>query len=647
MKVLFNPQISNKKNSNRINFVMKNDKEQSKISITQMPNYEQIGTMLNQVSFGAKKVSITNQKLLNAIESLKREKQSLMSRTFSEEVRKAQNILYKLRNWSDSRAYEEASKEANRLAEKAKDKYEKEHGAVYRFFHKSSSSVYVSEYNSQMNKLYYAKRDEIAELRKNESNYRTIVDLSTSGEVDRQRRIQEIDKLIEANSRLINYQGLQDDINEMLSAKGGLTDRIAGYEEEKGEINAKFVQLLAKSKEDYTTEVPSAILLYGPTGTGKTTFLHGIMDQSKDYAYFVDLSSFKTAASFKKMLDDSLMKADKRFREENKRTVILLNDAEDIFTVSEAEAKILGVTLDGQDRTIINASHNSFENVSNFKQLLDTVSKVPDGNQEGGRHATTFFITTNYPHLIHPDLLSREGKMTKIAIGLAKDNNIAEVLRFYFKEMENVSQRLRELKNNPDYENFIDSIAGFTDKGKANLKKLIKTGEIECLQVDWQHMPYDTLAKAMNPNTKLGAYSNDALRVICQKAYLNYLEKNPAEDDYKTSFYKAYKETKRDINPERLKKFNLIDKMIKDETISIEDIDELLEQRDLGLLSEKQANLLQYHITKIETELESLMEREVAAELTIEEKTKKAELLNLKEKIEEKKEEDYSSTDFE
>ena len=46
--------------------------------------------------------------------------------------------------------------------------------------------------------------------------------------------------------------------------------------------------------------------------------------------------------------------------------------------------------------------------------------------------------------------------------------------------------------------------------------------------------------------------------------------------------------------------------------------------------------MLQYHITKIETELESLLEREVAVELTEYEKNKKAELLKLKEKIDSK-----------
>ncbi len=330
---------------------------------------------------------------------------------------------------------------------------------------------------------------------------------------------------------------------------------------------------------------------------------------------------------------------------------MLIDDAEKIFAINEQDAPLLGITLDNMDRSMLEKYGNNYDLISEFKQFLDSISKKPIKDKNNGtdatdpRSATTVFITTNYPHLIHPDILSREGKATKISVGVPKNKDLVEVLSFYFKKMEETAQALRALKDRPDYEDFINGLTDVTPKGKENLKNLIKTGDIEYLKIDYHHMPYKLLAERMNPNMEEGAYSNDDIRVICQNAFYDYLEKNPAEDDFKTSFYKIFASTKRGINPARLKKFNMIDKMIKDDIVDIESLEELLKQRDLGLLSEKQKNVLQYHITRIETELKSLLEREKATELTEEEQSKKAELMKLKEKIDKKHETGNTSSD--
>lgn len=646
MKIFFNPSISNLKTRTLKTITKPETPVDTEKQGSELPSFAQIGQNLAQINFRGFKNPL-NEKYLKEIANLKLERDSLISKTADSVVQDAKNKLRRLANWNDASERQWAEKCAKEAGEAAKQKHIAGHNGVWQFFHGNGTKQYCDAYDAKMDSCYWNPHFEIEDIKYKKKTYDDIVRLANESEELKQARLKEIDILIERTQKLINYQGLQDEVNQMLSARGGIEDRIAGYEDEKNEINAKFVQLLAKSKDDASTKVPACVLLYGPTGTGKTTFLHGIMEQSRDYAHIVDMSSFKTAGSFKQLLNNELENANNRYIDEKKRTIILLNDAEDIFTISEKEAEILGVKLDGQDETIMESSHDSFKNVSNFKQLLDTVSEIPDSNQKGGRHATTFFITTNYPHLIHPDLLSREGKMTKIAIGLAKDNNLVEVLKFYFKNMESVAERLRALKDNPDYESYLNGLAGITDKGRENLKKIIETGEIEHLHVDYNHMPYEQLAKAMNPSTKIGAYSNDRIRVICQEAFLDYLEKNPAEDDYKTSFYRSYRNTKRDINPERLKKFNLIDRMIKDEKIEIETLEELLEQRNLGLLSEKQANLLEYHINKINIELESLNERETHIGLTQEEQETKKALLAKKETIDNYSIGDSTADDFE
>ena len=141
----------------------------------------------------------------------------------------------------------------------------------------------------------------------------------------------------------------------------------------------------------------------------------------------------------------------------------------------------------------------------------------------------------------------------------------------------------------------------------------------------------------MNPSISAGAYSNDCIRVICQNATFDYLEKNPSKEDFRDSFYHEYRNTKRDINPERLKKFNLIDRMIRDTEIDTGTLEELIRQRNMGILSPKKADLIKYHMTKIQTELESLREREMAAPLNEREEARKAELEKLNDLIEGKK----------
>ena len=131
---------------------------------------------------------------------------------------------------------------------------------------------------------------------------------------------------------------------------------------------------------------------------------------------------------------------------------MLIDDAEKIFAINEQDAPLLGITLDNMDRSMLEKYGNNYDLISEFKQFLDSISKKPIKDKNNGtdatdpRSATTVFITTNYPHLIHPDILSREGKATKISVGVPKNKDLVEVLSFYFKKMEETAQALRALK---------------------------------------------------------------------------------------------------------------------------------------------------------------------------------------------------------
>lgn len=654
MKVLLNPAISMVGTNRRFSAKsqLKETPEISPEKEVKLPGYNQVDTNfkqynINKLSFKAR-VNLTNEKLLKEIAGLKLEKDGLLNKAVDSAVTDAKDKLLKIaewalsrgtRFWGDSERWAYARKEAEAAGESAKNTHIAGHGSTWQFFHGDGSKQYNNAYNNKMQTLYWDYRDEIInKLTPNKSHYESIVKLANENEENKQKRIQEIDNLIAAKEKLISYQGLQDSVNEMLSAKGGVNDRIAGYQSVKDELNTRFVQLLAKSKSDATTEVPPAVILYGPTGTGKTTFLNGIRDQARDggYAEVVDISSVLGGKDIINTIKRFLIDAKKRYFNENKRTIFLMNDAERIFAINESDAEGFGIDIDEIDRNMLRAYGNNYQVVADFKALLDDVSKPPKKNADASdpRSASTFFITTNYPHLIHPDLLSRDGKATKIAVGLASDYNLSEVLKFYFERMNDVADKIKAFKGNPNYREAINGLAGITDKGRANILKMMEDGTIDKLKVDYENMPYQQIAKTINPNTKEGAFSNDGLRVICQRAFLDYLEQDIHDSDYKDSFFKIFINSRRDINPSRLKKFNLIDRMIKDVEIDPNTIEQLILQKKMDMLSEKQANLLQYHITKINADLRTLEMLEQKEPLSAEQLKRKAELQELKSKIE-------------
>lgn len=638
MKVSLNPALST--NHNKSNYSEKSISRNvtSPIHKAQLPNYQQVDTNLkqyntHQVSFSG----LANEKLLKEIEQLELEKKGLLIETADAVIEAAKARISRFTSWNDSAVYESESKWAHKFATDAQNDYIRGHNKAWQFFHGDGSEQYWNKYNSYIYDWYWKSHNEIEEIGKNIGTDKKIVELANTNETQKQARIKQIDALIEKTKKMIGYQGLQDSINEILSAAGGVKDRIAGYLNEKEDIATKFVQKLAKSKDDPLTDVPGCVILYGPTGTGKTTFLNGIKDQSKDYAEVIDISTILSGGGFKSILDRILKDAKVRYTKTQKRTILLMNDAEKIFAINKTDAQVFGIKLDDADNNMLDAYGNNTDKVAHFKALLDDVSKTPEEGKldESNKSATTFFITTNYPHLIHPDILSREGKATKIPIGLAKDFNLGEVLRFYFEKMNNVADKIKGFKHNPDYKEAIDGLSGITEKGRENIKIMIENGTVDSLRVDYNNMPYEQIAKHLNPNKTEGAYSNDGLRVISQNAFLDYLEKNPLEDDYRDSFFKVLINTKRDVNPERLQKFNLIDRMLKDVEIDPNDLEQLLKQKQMGMLSEKQNNLLKYHIEKIKSGLSSLNEQEKAGPLNEAQLKRKQTLEDLQRKIDE------------
>lgn len=114
-------------------------------------------------------------------------------------------------------------------------------------------------------------------------------------------------------------------------------------------------------------------------------------------------------------INNALNLAKQRYINLNKRTVLVIDDAEKLIGISPAYAKTHNeLSLDIKDMEIVKNSKYNISRINYFKTLLDSVSELPASHNDSKRSATTMLFFTKRPHLIHPDLISRDGKMHTI-----------------------------------------------------------------------------------------------------------------------------------------------------------------------------------------------------------------------------------------
>ncbi len=611
--------------SSNLQFYVKNEQQKSLVQQNSMElsNFNSIGRSL--ISFKGDSGSLKlSEKTIEQLEELKKVYKSNQDE-IDKKKKAAQANLDKIAAWNWNKEYNQQKVDAENEIDR-KD--------LSRFWNPfKCNAIREKHYNE-----FHKKELAIDELKRRKEVDEAIISSSPLSTSQVKILIEQIDAMIEQKKQLEKQKirqegidGVQRTINAMFNKSGGLKDRIAGYDYEKDEITKMFVEPLAKSKDDPTVKVPSAVLLHGATGTGKTTFLNGIGEQSKDFAEVVDLSVDIDAEDFPKEVKRQMEKARARYFEldDNKnlkktRTILLVNEAERFLSMTPEEAKILyGENMfDAMDIEYMENYGQSAEYINEFKSLLDTCSEAPRHINDTQRGALTIFITSNYPHLIHPDLLSRDGKMPFIAINPARNENIEAVVEHYFKKANELVEKIKLMKEPSD----IDCLVGITKKAKENIKKMMENGTINSLHVDYKNIPYDKFAQEFNPSMKKGAFSNDSYRKIAEKSCNMYLE-DPShnyeyyfidnldrEDRSKKLPNGAVIPSGRDINPQRYKKFVSIYNMLA--PAEHNEKESLIRMERMNLLDEKAQKRLDYIRIKEASELRNLEEKEAMGTLS-------------------------------
>ena len=200
-------------------------------------------------------------------------------------------------------------------------------------------------------------------------------------------------------------------------------NRIVGYDDIKNDLKNKFIfDSIIKDKVSDKATVPNAMLFYGPTGNGKTTFAIALAEQALMTPYIVNAS---------KMDEEDAINLIEKYAKESKKNYDNSNNKQrSIIIVNEAEP------LCCYDSPVLDR----------FKNL------IKDCSQE---YKCTLFLTTNHPLHIDKNILSKDITPFKVPVAPPDDIIAKKIIDKKLKqincELEGGTQKIiDELFKNPN-----------------------------------------------------------------------------------------------------------------------------------------------------------------------------------------------------
>lgn len=377
----------------------------------------------------------------------------------------------------------------------------------------------------------------------------------------------------------------------MQNTKGKLNDNFAGYNDFKTQMNGSFIMPLTQELLDGgEQEVFNGLLLYGPTGCGKTLAAETLAHET--YCTVDSIGTDTDPDDFRKKIHNKLEESKARYYQKQQQLNELRNSRE--YQEMTREQKDEALKKIGSPRTvvIIDEFDRYFnpltcqeeviqKNTDAIKLMFDSCSKLPNA-KEPAASAVTFICTTNYPERIPFGEINIQ-KLTPFALLPPHNKDFEDVVRHYLKYANELIKEYQ--KTTPNLE-----------------------------LVDIENIKLEKFSERFSPDLEQGAISNDAIRYNVIKAAKDYID--DPKYDFNIYLLRTFKNNIRDIRPEKLQKYKeqfekmdrLIDKSNNDKLPSIEQVEERifdLEQYEInGVINDDEKEELQA-LYKIREELKN------------------------------------------
>ena len=216
-------------------------------------------------------------------------------------------------------------------------------------------------------------------------------------------------------------------------------------------------EMLIKPLESNHESIPSSVLLGVSDDYAGKSVVESI--KQKINADFVTISDSANSGVVSELCD-ILDNARSKYLQNGRRTVVVINDAEKMLGMSPVYAREYADSpVDEKDLRYLETLGNNTRKISYFKSLLDHVHEPPQNQSDFGRSATTILMTSKTPHLIHPDLSSRTGKVKTIIVSNEHAENMVQESRRIeadYTEIYNAGDSKLESKN------YIGAMQNFT-----------------------------------------------------------------------------------------------------------------------------------------------------------------------------------------
>ena len=175
-------------------------------------------------------------------------------------------------------------------------------------------------------------------------------------------------------------------------------NRLAGYEPEKATLQNILINKIFEEQSGLPTKLPNAILFFGPTGTGKTTFAIALAQEIKEGEKPVMIDTSEDPDDVMDEIELETRRARKKYKQTGERTIILLDEVE---TIASRDSEVLD-------------------------ELKAKLTKAFDDDK------CIYIMTSNNPTEISPDILTPDRTKYVVSIDPPDFENALAVVKFYF-----------------------------------------------------------------------------------------------------------------------------------------------------------------------------------------------------------------------